>query len=73
MTLNLLILLTASLILAQSLLWTPALYAILGGVSAQALIAGQQLLLHRDAWLPLYGARAYGSFFPPSPDNREGA
>lgn len=130
MTLNLLILLTVSLILALSwvrlarqtrlltltpalgwlcaggmtlalpLLWTPALqlalaatrvaalaaglaillaglqlrrryhvvglYFILGSVTVQALIAGQQLLLHRDAWVPLYGARVYGSFFQPN-------
>lgn len=45
---------------------TPGLYAILAGVTLQALIAVQQLLLHRDAWVPLYGARAYGSFFQPN-------
>ncbi|RTF43127.1 PglL family O-oligosaccharyltransferase [Serratia marcescens] len=45
---------------------TAGLYVILAGVTLQALIAVQQLLQHRDAWVPLYGARAYGSFFQPN-------
>lgn len=41
-------------------------YLTVGGAVVQALIAIQQLLLHRDAWVPLYGARVYGSFFQPN-------
>lgn len=51
--------------LALPLLWTPAqqLPVVAPRVAALAtghalLIAGQQLLQHRDAWVPLYGARA---------------
>jgi O-antigen polymerase len=43
-----------------------ALYIILVGVSVQMLIAGQQLLMYHDAWVPLYGRRAYGTFFQPN-------
>jgi len=42
------------------------LYVILGSAALQALVACQQLLMHRDAWVPLYGARVYGTFFQPN-------
>ncbi|OJT44272.1 hypothetical protein BSR04_05340 [Serratia plymuthica] len=45
---------------------TAGLYLILCGTIVQALLACQQLLMPGDAWVALYGARAYGSFFQPN-------
>lgn len=42
------------------------LYIILGSTVLQALVVIQQLLWHRDAWVPLYGRRVYGTFFQPN-------
>ena len=42
------------------------LYGLLFLVAVQAVIAGQQLLVPDDTWVPLYGNRVYGSFFQPN-------
>jgi O-antigen polymerase len=42
------------------------LYGIVLCTAAQVCIAGQQLLMREAAWLPLYGQRAYGTFFQPN-------
>lgn len=42
------------------------LYGILFLISVQAVIAGQQLLMPYEAWVPLYGRRVYGTFFQPN-------
>lgn len=42
------------------------LYGIVVSATIQAIIAGQQLLMRNDAWVPLYGLRAYGTFFQPN-------
>lgn len=42
------------------------LYGLLFLVTLQAFIAGQQLLVPNNAWVPLYGNRVYGSFFQPN-------
>ncbi|CAI2021129.1 Lipid A core - O-antigen ligase and related enzymes [Serratia proteamaculans] len=43
-----------------------ALYGVLLLVSAQAIIACQQLLMPYHAWVPLFGNRVYGAFFQPN-------
>lgn len=45
---------------------TVGLYLLLGCVTVQTLLAGQQVFMPHDAWIPLYGTRAYGSFFQPN-------
>ena len=42
------------------------LYVFVCCAALQTLIAGQQLLMHRDALVPLYGLRPYGTFFQPN-------
>ncbi|MBJ2078375.1 PglL family O-oligosaccharyltransferase [Serratia ureilytica] len=42
------------------------LYSLVACTVVQLVIAGQQLLMREAAWLPLYGRRAYGTFFQPN-------